>query len=102
MTNKNNAAEYAKNVADGIRENTPEDIFEYLEDVLDIEYTVNSSGEYLGARVAITLGGPNAWIDTRAGEIVVYWGSDTAREWLPGSFIDRLNDTLAEYFEMTK
>lgn len=102
MTNKNHAAEYAKTVAEEIRENTPEDIFEYLEDALEIEYTMNSAGEYRGARVAITLGGPNAWIDTRAGELVVYWGSDTAREWLPGSFIEQLDNTLEEYFEMAK
>ena len=98
----NQAAEYAKEVAQEIRENTPEDIFEYLENTLDFVCTVNSSGEYLGARIAITLGGPSAWIDTRTGELVVYWGNDTAREWLPGSFIDQLNDTLSEYFEMTK
>ena len=109
----NNAAEYALSIAQEIRENTrngnpyglndngePVTAWEYLDNVLDMEYTTTPQHEYLGSRIAITLGGPNAWIDTRAGEIVVYWGSDTAREWLPGDFIDGLDEMLSENFVM--
>jgi hypothetical protein len=69
---------------------------DYLEDALDIEYTSTYSGDYLGARIAVTLGGPNAWIDTRERVLSVYWGSDVARESLPASFTNALDDALAD------
>lgn len=50
----------------------------YLNDALDIEYTVSSNFEYLGARVCVALGGPNIYIDTRNKAVQGYWGSDRA------------------------
>ena len=38
--------------------------FDYLQDVLEIEYIVNSKKEYLGARLLVAFGGPNIWVDT--------------------------------------
>jgi len=48
----------------------------YLNDALDIEYTINSNLEYKGARVCVALGGPNIYIDTRHKVIRGYWGTD--------------------------
>lgn len=45
----------------------------YLQDALDIEYIVSSNKEYLGARVLITYGGPNIWINTRTQQVEGYW-----------------------------
>lgn len=68
--------------------------FDYLQDALDIEYIVNSKGEYLGARVLVAFGGPNIWIDTRRGMIDGYWWSDKAS----AQFTDNLglDDALSE------
>lgn len=68
--------------------------FDYLERALDIEYIVNSHGEYLGARVLVAFGGPNIWIDTRRGIVEGAWWSDRA----DASFQDNLglNDALSE------
>lgn len=52
--------------------------FDYLQDALDIEYIVNSKGEYLGARVLVAFGGPNIWINTRTKTIEGYWWNDKA------------------------
>lgn len=52
--------------------------FDYLQDVLDIEYIVNSKGEYLGARVLVAFGGPNIWVNTRTGTVEGAWWGDTA------------------------
>lgn len=51
-----------------------ESLSEYLEDALDLEFTCNSRKEYLGARVAVSLGGPNIYINTRYGTVEGYWG----------------------------
>jgi hypothetical protein len=52
------------------------DGLDYLNDVLDIEYVVNSKKEYLGARVLVTFGGPNIWINTRTKQVEGYWWGD--------------------------
>ena len=72
----------------------PMSAFDYLQDALDIEYIVNRGGEYLGARVLVTLGGPNIWINTRTKTVEGYWWSDRAES----SFEDNLglDDALGE------
>jgi hypothetical protein len=47
--------------------------YDYLSDVLDIEYIVNGKKEYLGARVLVAFGGPNIWINTRTQQVEGYW-----------------------------
>ena len=74
--------------------------YEYLHDVLDIEYVVNSQHEYLGARVLVAFGGPNIWINTRTNEVQGYWGGDSCIR----HFDDNLgiDDVLREFWECTK
>jgi len=50
--------------------------FDYLQDALDIQYIVDSKKEYLGARILVTFGGPNIWINTQYNEVEGYWWSD--------------------------
>jgi len=52
------------------------DLYSYFNDVLDYEYTISSRREYLGAKIWVTLGGPNIWIDTRAEQINGAWGNE--------------------------
>ena len=73
--------------------------YDYLQDALDIKYTVNSAREYLGARVLITYGGPNTWIDTNTNALEVYWG-DKATRYLPSGFINALDEALEELWNM--
>ena len=70
--------------------------FDYLQDVLDIEYVVNSKKEYLGARLLVAFGGPNIWVDTRKGIVEGFWWGDSAT----ASFVDNigLDDALSELF----
>lgn len=39
-------------------------LYDYLGDVLDYEFTIDSQKEYKVAKIWVTLGGPNVWIDT--------------------------------------
>ena len=72
----------------------PMSAFDYLADALDIEYIVNSKGEYLGARVLVAFGGPNIWVNTRTGMVEGAWWSDRA----DASFTDNmgLDEALSE------
>jgi hypothetical protein len=70
--------------------------FDYLQDVLAIEYIVNSKKEYLGARLLVAFGGPSIWVDTRKGIVEGFWWGDNAT----ASFVDNigLDDALSELF----
>lgn len=52
--------------------------FDWLQDILDIEYTVDSQGEYLSARILVAFGGPNIWVDTRWHKVEGFWWGDSA------------------------
>jgi hypothetical protein len=58
------------------QDDQPFSAFDYLQDVLDIEYVVSSKKEYLGARVLVAFGGPNIWINTRTKQVEGYWWGD--------------------------
>ena len=71
--------------------------FDYLGDVLDIEYTTDSKKEYLGARVLVAFGGPNIWINTRTKTIEGHWWGDTVYANYTQDNIG-LDDALAEIY----
>jgi hypothetical protein len=113
-----NASDYADQLARQINDDTANDTlfgmsggygdtpegdpvlaYEYIDDVLDIQYIVNGDREYVGARILITLGGPNAWINTLTGQLEVSWWSDTEYRTLPSEFIAALDDALKEFWD---
>lgn len=94
-------------IYEGTTEETNEDgeqmtMWDYFSDVLDYEYTISSTGDFLGVRAYVTLGGPNVWIDTRRGEVAGAWGTDRAETWLPSEICDEINDIFSEYYAATR
>jgi hypothetical protein len=69
------------------------DGLDYLSDVLDIEYIVNSRKEYLGAKVLVAFGGPNIWINTRTKQVEGYWWGDKSIQSYNNDSLD-LDDAL--------
>ena len=78
------AMQYAQDVATGLREqnedNTP-DIGEYLESVLDYQYTRDARGELVSVRLLVSFGGPTTWVtlDGTGALVECSWWSDTQR-----------------------
>lgn len=89
----NHVQSIANNLSNGF-EGEEFSALDYLQDALDIEYIVNSKGEYLGARVLVAFGGPNIWVDTRRGVVDGAWWGDKAS----APFTDSigLDDALSE------
>ncbi len=71
--------------------------FDYLSDILDIEYIISSDRQYLGARVLVCFGGPNIWIDTHHNRVDGHWWSDSYN----AAFTDNigLDDACQELFD---
>lgn len=51
--------------------------FDYLTDVLDIEWILNSDKTLKGARILVAFGGPNIWIDTVKQTVIGTWWGDS-------------------------
>jgi hypothetical protein len=102
---KNHVQEIADMLSNGFGDEKNSDgedfsAFDYLQDALDIEYIVNSKGDYLGARVLVTFGGPNIWVNTRTNTVEGHWWGDSAY----ASFTDNigLDDALNELSPMMR
>jgi hypothetical protein len=86
--------EYVERIADDVK--NAADLMEYIEDALEVLYIVTESRTYCGARILITYGGPNVWIDTMRGTIDGFWGSDRAATELPRC--DEINEILEDVY----
>lgn len=85
---------------DGICESGDYDALDrYLEDALDLEYSCNSRKEYLGARIAVSLGGPNIYINTRYGVVEGYWGGSHYERHLGREAENMLYNYFEEIFD---
>ena len=71
--------------------------WDYIEDMLDINYVVSGDCEYLGAQITVGWGGPNIYIHTRSCTVKGYWGSDQA-QW---GYLDNigLDDVCEELYQ---
>ena len=96
------AREYANDLAAGLREDTPDDIGEWLEGILDYQVTYNSQRELVSVRVLVAFGGPTAWIvfDGDNATVQAHWYSDVVEVYVPraplsGPVFDYFQDVLA-------
>ncbi len=55
----------------------PYTAMDYVFDALDIEYYIGSDGKYRGARLLVTCGGPNIWVDVKTNRVEGYWWGDS-------------------------
>ena len=51
--------------------------FDYIADVLDINWILDSNRELKGARLLVAFGGPNIWIDTAKQTVEGHWWGDS-------------------------
>lgn len=78
------------------------DMYTYFADALDIEYTISSRGDFLGARIAVALGDPNVYVDTRECYVKGYWGTDRAEAWIPSEICEEIDGIMEEYYNMVR
>ena len=53
-------------------------VYDYMGDVLDYDFRIDSQREFSGIRVFVTLGGPSCWIDTERRTVELRWGGKSA------------------------
>ena len=72
--------------------------YDYFNDALDIEYTIGSDKAYRGVRIMVACGGPNIYVDTRAGEVQLFWWTDHATAWVQREVCDAIDEVWEEYY----
>lgn len=73
-------------------------LYEYFNDCLDVEYTIDSRGDYIGVCIWVGLGGPNIWIDTRDRAVKLAWGSDRAEWGISSDIADEIDEIFEEQY----
>ena len=66
---------------------------DFMEGVLDIEWITNNDHTYKAARLLVTFGGPNIWVNLQTNTVDGYWGTDKV-QW---GFVDEIG--LDDYLE---
>lgn len=74
-------------------------LYDFIEDALDIEVIQGLSGDYRGAKLYMTVGGPTIWVDTKTGFVEGRWATDSCSKWVDSDAIDALNDAIQELIE---
>lgn len=75
-------------------------LYDYMEDILDIDYIVNYRKEYKACRILVAFGGPNIYIDTFKGCVELFWWTDHARFDLMRDAIDAIDEWAEEYYNL--
>lgn len=74
-------------------------LYDYLFDVLDYEFTIDSRKEYVSAKIWVTLGGPNIWIDTAERAVKLAWGADREEYPLNWDVCNEIDGIMQEIYE---
>ena len=53
-------------------------LYDWAEDILDIEYRCGSDKELRSVQIMVTCGGPNIYVDTATKSVELYWWGDRA------------------------
>lgn len=73
-------------------------LWDYFDDVYDIEYSIGGDMCYRSVRLMIACGGPNIYIDTGAKEVQLYWWTDRASYRLLSDTCEEIDSIFEEYF----
>lgn len=56
---------------------TSENLYDYLNNLLELRYIIDSSKNYLGSELLIAYGGPTIRVNTLYNTVVGHWGVDS-------------------------
>ena len=71
-------------------------VSEWMEDVYNIRYIVDSEKKYLGAMLMVAGGGPTIWGDTFREQVTGWWGTDRVQWYYQDNL--GLNDYMEEMY----
>ena len=74
-------------------------LYDWFADVLDYEFTIDSTKDFRHGKIWVTLGGPNVWVDTETATVELRWGNESASFPIDYNARDELDEILREIYE---
>lgn len=74
-------------------------VWDYMDDVLDIEYRISSQMELRSVQVMVACGGPNIYIDTGERAVQLFWWFDKAEFPLDSGACAEIDEWAEQLFE---
>jgi hypothetical protein len=75
-------------------------IWDYMNDILDIDFIVSRDREYRSCKICVAWGGPNIYIDTASAYVKLYWWTEYADYPLSYAARDAIDEWAEEYWNM--
>lgn len=97
-------ANYLNDLANGNvdKEDECQSLYDYFNDVYDIEYRIDGRGEYRSVKLMIGFGGPNIYVDTHDAFVKLYWGGSHAQAPISYETSDEIDNIFEEMYLATK
>lgn len=73
-------------------------VWDFLADVYNVEFRVDSSKELRSVQIMVACGGPNIYLDTASRDVELYWWTESARWPLSTAAVEALDDWAEEYW----
>lgn len=77
-------------------------LYDYLDDIFDIEYRISGRGEYRSVQIMVACGGPNIYINTASKQVELYWWRDRADYPISFDTVDALDEWAEELYNCTR
>jgi len=74
-------------------------LYDYFTDnVYDVEFRIGSDKQFRSVKIMVACGGPNIFIDTAAGAVLLYWWTDKAEYPLDPDTVEAINEWAEEWY----
>lgn len=77
----------------------PQSLYDYFDDIFDIEYRVGGDRELRSVSIMVACGGPNIYIDTGSKQVELYWWGDRASYPISYTAVDEIDEYFAELYQ---
>jgi hypothetical protein len=80
-----------------------EELMDYIDEhALDIEYTISSNMDFIGAEIAVALGGPSVYINTRDKRVEAYWSGEQGYYPLDSDLCYELDELFEDMYQSAR
>ena len=76
----------------------PVTMYDYFEDMLDIDFIVTHDKQYKACRIMVAWGGPNIYINTWDKQVELFWWTETGKFYLSGDVCDAIDEWAEECY----
>lgn len=67
--------------------------------IYDVEFRIGSDKQFRSVKIMVACGGPNIYIDTAAGSVLLYWWTDRAEYPLDPDTVEAVNEWAEEWYK---